>query len=149
MDSPGIYTLAQREGWRLVADAVRAEQGRMFMQLWHMGRMVLPDYIGGQLPLAPSAVASDAEVRNAEGVKKQLVVPKAMTLAEIQQTVKDFALAARSAIDAGMDGVEIHAANGFLIDQFIRSSTNLRQDEYGGDVQKRARFLFEVLDAVW
>ncbi|VAW57562.1 NADH:flavin oxidoreductases, Old Yellow Enzyme family, partial [hydrothermal vent metagenome] len=148
VNSPGIYNDEQQQGWKLVADAVHQQQGKIFVQLWHMGRVVLPDFIDGQQPLAPSAIAATGSIYSPTGISKELVEPRALTQQEIFESVNDFRLAARRSIDAGLDGVEIHAANGFLIDQFIRSSSNQRNDEYGGNYKKRARFCLEVTQAI-
>jgi len=148
MNSPGLYNDQQQLGWKIVADAVHQQGGRIFTQLWHMGRMVLPDYIEGKQPVAPSAVRAEGNFRNPDGEPKDFVAPRALSPAEISVIVNDFRLAARRAVDAGLDGVEIHAANGFLIDQFTRSSTNHRTDQYGGDFKRRARFLLEVTQAI-
>lgn len=146
--APGIYTDAQQSGWALVADAVHANGGRIFMQIWHMGRAVLTESIGGQKPLAPSAIAADGELPNSQGVPTAFETPEVMTLAQINEVVAAFATAARRAIDAGLDGVEIHAANNFLIDAFLRDGTNKRSDEYGGSLENRSRFLLQAVDAV-
>lgn len=113
-----------------------------------MGRMVLPDFFGGKQPVAPSALIATGEIKNQQGESKSVVEPRALSKQEILQIVDDFRLAARRAIDAGLDGIEIHAANGFLIDQFIRSSSNHRDDEYGGNYKNRSRFLLEICQAI-
>lgn len=146
--APGLYTDAQEAGWRQVADAVHEANGRIFVQLWHMGRAVLEDDLGGVRPLAPSEVAASGEHRGKSGVKKPFSVPRPMTRADISRTVDDFVRSAERAVAAGLDGVEIHAANNFLIDSFLRDGTNLRTDSYGGSVENRARFLIEVVDRV-
>lgn len=148
MNSPGMYNDQQQQGWNLITDAVHQQGGRIFTQLWHMGRMVLPDFNNNKPPVAPSAIRAEGGFKNPDGESKDFVGPIALSVAEIQSIVNDFRLAARRAIDSGMDGVEIHAANGFLIDQFTRSSTNLRTDQYGGDFKKRTRFLLEVTQAI-
>lgn len=147
-NSPGLYNDEQQQGWKLVADAVHKQEGKIFVQLWHMGRMVLPDYVNGEQPVAPSALSAVGEFYNQQGESKSFVEPRALTKQEIHQIVNDFRLAARRAIDAGLDGVEIHGANGFLIDQFTRSSTNHREDEYGGNYKNRVKFLLEVSQAI-
>jgi N-ethylmaleimide reductase len=147
LGSPGIYTEAQAAAWTRVTDAVHLRGGRIFLQLWHTGRVSHPDFLDGGTPLGPSAVAAKGDARTASG-KKPYVVPRAMTEKDIRTTVQDFARAAILARDAGFDGVEIHAANGYLIDQFIRDGSNLRTDAYGGTVRKRLRFLMEVTEAV-
>ncbi|WP_114287840.1 alkene reductase [Candidatus Halocynthiibacter alkanivorans] len=146
--APGIYTDEQQAGWAAVADAVHAEGGRIFMQIWHMGRAALSESIEGQKPLAPSPVAATGEIPNSKGVPTAFDTPEAMSAAQIREAVSAFATAARRAIDAGLDGVEIHAANNFLIDAFLRDGSNRRSDEYGGSVENRSRFLLEVVDAV-
>ena len=145
--SPGIYTEAQAAGWQRVTDAVHQRRGRIFLQLWHTGRVSHPDFLDGQTPVGPSAVMAVGETHTPSG-KKPYVMPRAMTKQEIAVTVRDYAQAATRARDAGFDGVEIHAANGYLIDQFIRDGSNRRTDEYGGAVQNRLRFLVEVTEAV-
>jgi N-ethylmaleimide reductase len=145
--SPGIYTEAQAAGWQSVTHAVHQRGGRIFLQLWHTGRVSHPDFLDGQTPVGPSAVIAAGETHTPYG-KKPYVMPRAMTKQEIAVTVRDYAQAAKHARDAGFDGVEIHAANGYLIDQFIRDGSNLRADEYGGSVQNRLRFLLEVTEAV-
>lgn len=146
--APGLYTDHHQAGWAKVATAVRAEGGQMFMQLWHMGAAVIPDHIDGAQPVAPSAVALAGEIPDRQGTPTRFVTPRALTQPEIAEVVADFAESAERAIAAGLDGVEIHAANSFLIDQFLRDSTNHRTDRYGGSVANRARFLLEVVDAV-
>lgn len=146
---PGLVTDAQVRGWREVTEAVHAEGGTIFAQLWHVGRMThpltLPD---GELPVAPSAVAIEGkQIFTRDGLLDH-VTPRQLTVSEITQTVRDFASAARRAIEAGFDGVEIHGANGYLIHQFIADNTNLRTDEYGGSVAGRLRFATEVVEAV-
>ncbi len=147
-NSPGIFNDAQQQGWKQVADAVHAQKGIIFVQIWHMGRMVLPDFFGGKQPVAPSALIATGEIKNQQGESQSVVEPRALSKQEILQIVDDFRLAARRAVDAGLDGIEIHAANGFLIDQFIRSSSNHRDDEYGGNYKKRSRFLLEICQAI-
>ncbi|NUS56645.1 MAG: alkene reductase [Streptomycetaceae bacterium] len=146
---PGIHTDAQTDGWRAVPDAVHAEGGTIFAQLWHVGRMshprVLPD---GELPVAPSAVRIDgASIFTQDGWVDH-VTPRALTADEIDRTVRDFARAAENAVAAGFDGVEIHGANGYLIQQFLADNTNRRTDGYGGSLQGRLRFPIEVVEAV-
>ncbi len=148
MNSPGMYNDQQQQGWNLITDAVHQRGGHIFTQLWHMGRMVLPDFNDNTPPVAPSAVRAEGGFKNPDGESKNFVEPIALSVPEIQSIVNDFRLAARRAVDSGMDGIEIHAANGFLIDQFTRSSTNLRTDQYGGDFKNRARFLLEVTQAI-
>jgi N-ethylmaleimide reductase len=146
--TPGIYTQEQIDSWRRVADAVHAKGGKIFMQIFHTCRIALPDLLPDrQQPVAPSVVKAAGQNYTDEGMK-EFVEPRALTTEEVKETVKDFATAAKNAIDAGFDGVELHAANGYLVHQFLGTNTNLRTDEYGGSDQNRARFLFEVVDAI-
>jgi N-ethylmaleimide reductase len=146
--TPGIFTEAQIAGWRAITEAVHGQGGRIVLQLWHTGRLshpsVQPD---GALPVAPSAIAAEGEIFTPHGLKP-FVTPRALALEEIPGIVADFAQGAVNARRAGFDGVEIHAANGYLIDQFLRDGTNQRTDAYGGAVENRARFLKEVVEAV-
>ncbi|MFH7028340.1 MAG: alkene reductase [Heteroscytonema crispum UTEX LB 1556] len=146
--TPGIHSPEQVAGWKLVTDAVHQASGRIYLQLWHVGRISHPDLQpNGALPVAPSAIAPKGEVLTFEGMKP-FVTPRALETSEIPQIVEQYRLAAENALKAGFDGVEIHAANGYLIDQFLRDSTNKRTDEYGGSIENRARFLLEVTEAV-
>lgn len=146
--TPGIHSDAQVAGWRRVTEGVHAAGGRIFLQLWHVGRVSHPDFQpGGALPVAPSAIAPQGSVRTPGGAKPY-VTPRALDLAEIPGVVGQYAEGARRALAAGCDGVEVHAANGYLIDQFLRDGTNRRADAYGGPVESRARFLGEVVEAV-
>jgi N-ethylmaleimide reductase len=145
--SPAIYTDEHVAGWKRVTDAVHERGGRMFLQLWHMGRVSHPDFVGGLQPVGPSPVAAHGEAHTPLG-KKPYVLPRAMTREDIAGTVRDYGRASARAREAGFDGVEIHAGYGYLIDQFIRDGSNRRRDEYGGPVGKRLRFLVEVTDAV-
>lgn len=149
VQSPGIYTDKMVDGWKIVTDAVHAAGGRMVMQMWHCGRASHSDFHGGQKPPAPSAIKLDdgEQIHTPEG-KKDREVPRAMTTDEVQQTVDDYGKAAANAKRAGFDGVEIHAANGYLIDEFLQSKTNHRGDQYGGNVANRTRFLLEIVDRV-
>lgn len=144
---PGIYNDAQRQAWRQVTDAVHAKGGRIFMQIWHAGRAAHPALNDGREPVSASAIAINGETHTPQG-KLPNPVPRALTVEEIQVIVGQFADAARHAVEAGFDGVEIHAANGYLIDQFLRDGSNQRTDAYGGSLENRARFLREVLAAV-
>lgn len=151
--TPGIHDAEQIAGWRKVADAVHGEGGRIFLQLWHVGRISHPVFQpGGALPVAPTAMPVPGKtfiIDEADrGVWADVPVPQELTEDGIARIVADYAQAARNAIDAGMDGVEIHAANGYLIDQFINSASNWRSDRYGGGIENRARLLMEVTDAV-
>ena len=146
--TPGVYTPEQVESWRPVAEAVHARGGKVFMQLFHTGRIALPDFLPeGEQPVAPSAVRAKGQNYTDEGMKS-FVTPREITVEEIKQTVNDFAAAAANAVEAGFDGVELHAASGYLVQQFLTTNVNLRADEYGGSVENRARFFFEVLDAM-
>lgn len=146
--TPGIYTDAQIESWRPIAQAVHARGGKIFMQLFHAGRIALPDFLPDNAqPLAPSAVRANGQNYTDERMK-DFVTPREITKQEIAETVSDFGTAARNAIEAGFDGVELHAASGYLIQQFLTTNVNLRTDEYGGSIENRTRFLFEVLDAM-
>jgi N-ethylmaleimide reductase len=146
--TPGIHSDAQVEGWRRVTAAVHRRGGRIFLQLWHVGRISHPSVQpGGALPVAPSAIAPAGEVRTASS-PVPFVTPRALETEEIAGVVRQFADGARRAREAGFDGVEIHGANGYLIDQFLRSGSNTRTDGYGGSPAHRARFLLEVTAAV-
>jgi len=146
--TPGIYTDEQIESWSKVASAVHARGGKIFMQIFHTGRISLPDFLPDNAqPVAPSTVKANGKNQTDDG-PKDFVEPREMTVEEIKQTVKDFANAAKNAIAAGFDGVELHAANGYLVHQFLGTNTNLRTDEYGGSFENRTRFLFELVDAI-
>ncbi|MFW3171694.1 alkene reductase [Geodermatophilus sp. CPCC 206100] len=144
---PGIVTDAQVEGWRRVAAAVHARGGRIVLQVMHGGRVTHPDVNGGRRVVAPSAVAINGEGHTEEG-KQAYPVPHALTVEEARATVQDFVSAARRAVEAGLDGVEIHGANGYLLHEFLAPSSNLRADEYGGSPENRARFVVQVVTAV-
>ncbi|WP_099024610.1 alkene reductase [Mycolicibacterium palauense] len=146
VNTPGLYTDTHQRAWAGIADAVHDRGGRMFVQLWHVGRMAHPD-IGGSEPVAPSAVPAQLIARTPAG-KKPLPVPRALDTGEIPGVVESFARAARRAVDAGMDGVEIHAANGYLLHQFLADDVNRRADAYGGSPENRARLAAEVIEAV-
>lgn len=146
--SPGIYTDEMVEGWELVVNSIHESGGKVFLQLWHMGRASHSDFHDGQLPVAPSAIAiGEDHIHTPEG-KKPYEVPRALETAEIPQIVEDYRRAAERAKQAGFDGVEIHSANGYLPDQFLQSKSNQRTDEYGGTIENRYRFLGEIVDAV-
>ncbi|WP_028773753.1 alkene reductase [Shewanella waksmanii] len=149
--TPGIYTQAHIDGWRKVTDAVHAKGGKIFIQLWHVGRRS-HSIIAGEQPVAASAIKEPDQVYGPlpEGGFGMIETeaPRAMTLADIAQTQADFVQAARNAMKAGFDGVELHAAHGYLFDTFMRSSSNVRQDRYGGSQDNRMRFLLETLQAV-
>jgi N-ethylmaleimide reductase len=145
--TPGIHSAEQIAGWKSVTEAVHAVGGRMFLQLWHVGRISHPSLQpGGALPVAPTAITPAGQAMTAAGMKP-FVTPRALDTAEIAGIVEDYRLAARSARMAGFDGVELHGANGYLIDQFLRDRTNRRTDHYGGTALNRARFLIEVTEA--
>ena len=146
--TPGIHSPEQVEGWRLVTDAVHHAGGRIFLQLWHVGRISHPSLQpDGALPVAPSATAPKGQAWTLEGMK-DYVTPHALEGTEIAGIVEDFRRGAHNAREAGFDGVELHGANGYLIDQFLRDSTNRRSDDYGGSAKNRARFLMEVTEAI-
>lgn len=147
LGAPGIWNDAHVEGWKLVTKAVHAKGGRTFLQLWHMGRIAHPDFQNGELPVAPSAIAAVGKTNTPLG-KKDYVTPRAITIEEIHDLPRIYAEAAKRAIDAGFDGVEIHAANGYLLDEFIRDGSNQRTDEYGGSIDNRLRLVLEVTSAV-
>lgn len=146
--TPGIHSDAQVAAWKKVVDAVHAQGGVIFMQLWHVGRISHPDFLGGQLPVAPSAIAPrGVQTYTAQGLK-DIPTPRALETGEIAGIVEEFRRAARNAKAAGFDGIEVHGANGYLLDQFLEDGTNQRTDQYGGSVENRARLLFEVTAAV-
>jgi len=145
--TPGIYTPDQIMGWKQVTDAVHTAGGRIFVQLWHCGRISHPDFHDGELPVAPSAITAAGEAITFEGMKA-FVEPRALNTSEIPGIIEEYRHAACCAMKAGFDGVEIHAANGYLIDQFIRDGSNRRTDNYGGSLENRARLLLEVVAAV-
>ena len=150
-DTPGIWSAEQIEGWQRVTQAVHAAGGRIFMQLWHVGRVSHPDYLDGALPVAPSALAPEGHVSLLRP-KRDYVVPRALETEEIPAIVEAYRQGAINAKAAGFDGVELHGANGYLLDQFLQDSTNRRTDRYGGSIENRARLLLEVTDAaigVW
>lgn len=146
-DTPGIWSDEQVEGWKLVTKAVHAAGGRIFLQLWHVGRVSHPAYLDGQLPVAPSAIAPKGHVSLLRP-QQEYVVPRALDTAEIPAVVEAYRKGAQNAKKAGFDGVEIHGANGYLLDQFLQDSTNKRTDAYGGSIENRARLMLEVTDAV-
>ena len=146
--TPGIYSAEQVRAWRKVTEAVHAKEGRIFIQLWHVGRNSHCNFLDGQLPLAPSAESANLLMRDATGEKKITPVPQAMTKADIAQTQNDFVQAAKNAMEAGFDGVEIHSSNGYLFHQFFAGCANHRTDEYGGSVENRTRFFFETLEKI-
>ena len=147
INTPGIHTAAQVEGWKKVTQAVHEEGGKIFIQLWHVGRMSHPDFHGGELPHAPSAINPHSKSFTPQGFK-ETVTPKEMTIEEIKHTILDYQNAAKNAMEAGFDGVEIHSSNGYLLHQFFNKTSNIRKDEYGGSIENRAKILFEVIDAI-
>ncbi len=147
VNTPGVHTAEQVAGWKEVTDAVHEKDGKIFMQLWHVGRISHPKFHDGEKPLAPSPVNPEADVYTPEGFEKT-TEPKEMSIQEIQETIQEFKRAAQMAKDAGFDGVEIHSSNGYLFHQFFNKNANQRTDEYGGNIPNRARFFFDVLEAV-
>lgn len=150
-NTPGIWTEEQVAGWKKVTDRVHAANGRILLQLWHVGRISDPLYLNAQLPVAPSAIAATGHVSLVRP-KKSYVTPRALAIEEIPGIVEAYRKGAENAKRAGFDGVEIHGANGYLLDQFLQDSTNLRTDAYGGSIENRARLMLEVVDAtisVW
>ena len=147
INTPGIYSAAQVEGWKLATQAVHKNKGHIFCQLWHVGRMSQPDFHGGNLPVAPSAINPHDRSFTVQGFK-DTVTPRALTITEIHNTTRDFVKASENAVAAGSDGVEIHSANGYLFHQFFTNCSNTRTDEYGGSHENKARFFFETLLAV-
>ena len=147
LQTPGLFTDAQVQGWKLVTQAVHEQQGLIVAQLWHVGRVSHPDLLDGEIPVSASAVQQAGYVSLLRP-KREYVVPRPLEIAEIKSIVEQYKQSAIKAKEAGFDGVELHAANGYLIDQFLQSKTNLREDEYGGSVENRARLLLEVVDAL-
>lgn len=146
-NTPGIWSTEQVEGWKGITRAVHETGGLILLQLWHVGRISDPIYLDGATPVAPSAIAPAGHVSLVRP-EKPFVTPRELTVAEIAAIVEDYRHAAENAKAAGFDGVEIHGANGYLIDQFLQQSSNQRTDEYGGSIENRSRFLLEVTDAV-
>lgn len=144
---PGIYLDAQVKAWKKITEAVHSRGGRIFLQLWHVGRISHPDFHGGELPVAPSAIAPKGHAVTYTGMQP-FVTPRALTTEELPGIVEHYRQAAKHALSAGFDGVEIHAANGYLLDQFLRNGSNQRDDNYGGSVENRCRLLLEVTSAV-
>ena len=145
VNTPGIYSEKQTQAWKQVTEAVHNEGGKIFIQLWHVGRLSHPYYLNGELPLAPSAINPHHSIRTPEG-NKISVSPKEMSLSEIKDVVREFAMAATNAMLAGFDGVEIHSSNGYLLHQFFAPCSNIRTDDYGGSMENRTRIIFEILD---
>ncbi|HTL73099.1 MAG TPA: alkene reductase [bacterium] len=146
-DTPGIWSAAQVDGWKLITEAVHQAGGRMVLQLWHVGRISDPMFLNGALPVAPSAIAAAGHVSLVRPLKP-FVTPRALALEEIPGIIEAYRVGAENAKKAGFDGVEIHGANGYLLDQFLQDKTNHRTDNYGGPVENRARLMLEVTDAV-
>ncbi|CAD6558331.1 alkene reductase [Paraburkholderia sabiae] len=150
-DTPGIWSDEQVEGWKLVTQAVHAQGGKIFLQLWHVGRVSDPIFLDGELPVAPSAIAPQGNVSLVRP-QRPFVTPRALDISEIPGIVAAYRKGAENAKKAGFDGVQVHGANGYLLDQFLQDSTNKRTDAYGGPIENRARLLLEVTDAcidVW
>ncbi len=149
--TPGIWSREQVDGWKLVTGAVHAAGGRIFLQLWHVGRISDPSFLNGEPPVVPIAIAAQGHVSLLRP-QRPYPTPRALELKEIPGIVEAFGVGAENAQAAGFDGVEIHGANGYLLDQFLQDSSNHRTDEYGGSVENRARLMLEVVDAavsVW
>lgn len=146
-DTPGIWSEQQIAGWKKITESVHKEGGRIFLQLWHVGRISDPKFLDGELPVAPSAIQPDGRL-SLQKMGHKIVKPRALENHEVKQIVQDYKQGAINAKAAGFDGVEVHAANGYLIDQFLQTGTNVRTDEYGGSVENRARFLMEIVDAI-
>ena len=145
--APGIWSQEQVAAWKPVTDEVHARGGRIILQLWHMGRLVHPDFLGGAQPVSSSATKAPGYAHTAEG-KKDYVEARALETSEIPRVIADYVHAAKNAVVAGFDGVQIHGANGYLIDQFLRDNSNFRTDQYGGSIENRIRLLREVTQAV-
>ena len=147
-NTPGIHSLEQVKGWRTITEAVHQEGGRIFLQLWHAGRISHPSLQpGGVLPVAPSAIKPDGDAVTYDGLNP-FVTPRALDITELPGIVAHYRHGAHYALEAGFDGVEVHSANGYLLDQFLRDGSNHRTDAYGGSIENRARLLFEVVEAV-
>jgi 2,4-dienoyl-CoA reductase-like NADH-dependent reductase (Old Yellow Enzyme family) len=146
-DTPGVWSQEQVKGWRQVTAAVHAAGGRMLLQLWHVGRVSDPSFLGGALPVAPSAIAPEGMVRLVRP-QRPYVTPRALDTSEIPSVVEAYRQGAANALAAGFDGAEIHGANGYLLDQFLQDGSNHRTDRYGGCIENRARLMLEVTDAV-
>lgn len=145
--APGIWSDAQVEAWKPVTDAVHDAGGRIILQLWHMGRLVHPDFLGGAQPVSASVTTAPGDAHTAEG-KKPYAEARALRLDEIPRIIGDYVHAARNAMRAGFDGVQLHSANGYLIDQFLRDNSNFRDDAYGGPIENRIRLMSEVTQAI-
>jgi N-ethylmaleimide reductase len=145
--TPGIYTHDQIENWKKVTKSVHEKGGVIYLQLWHVGRVSHSSFLDGKIPVAPSAIAIDGQHFTFQGMQ-DFETPKELEISEIKKIVEDYAKAARNAIEAGFDGVEIHGANGYLVDQFLKDGSNKRNDIYGGSLENRVRFLCEIIEAV-
>jgi 2,4-dienoyl-CoA reductase-like NADH-dependent reductase (Old Yellow Enzyme family) len=146
-NTPGIWSREQTAGWKRITDAVHEAGGRIALQLWHVGRISHQSYLGGELPVAPSAIAAQGHVSLVRP-KQDYPTPRALELDEIPGIIDAYRQGSKNALEAGFDGVEIHGANGYLLDQFLQTSANQRTDEYGGSIENRARLMLEVADAV-
>jgi len=147
VNAPGIYSLEQVRGWKRVTDEVHKKGGLIFLQIFHVGRISHPDFLGGKSPVAPSNIKPTGQVFTPNGMK-DYEMPKELELNEISTIINDFKIAAQNAKDAGFDGVEVHGANGYLINQFIDDISNKRTDSYGNSIKNRSKILFEVIDTV-
>ena len=145
--APGIWSDEQVEGWKAITSAVHEEGGKIVLQMWHMGRIVHPDFLGGEPPVSASATTAPGHAHTPDG-RKDYEQARELSVEDIARVVEDYRHAAQNAKKAGFDGVQLHGANGYLVDQFLRDSTNLRTDEYGGPPENRVRFLREVLEAL-
>lgn len=146
-NTPGIWNKEQIKGWQLVTQAVHEKRGKILLQLWHVGRISAPMFLDGDQPVAPSAIRPAGHIKLVRPLKV-FPTPRALETDEVKKIVQDYKNAAQNAKEAGFDGVEIHAANGYLIDQFLQSGTNHRTDQYGGSLENRMRFLLEITDAL-
>jgi len=145
-NTPGIYSSEQIQAWKKTTQLVHEKGGKIFLQIWHVGRVSHPIYLNGESPVAPSAVKLDGRVPRTEDL--EYGTPRALELNEVAGIIEDFKQAALNAIEAGFDGVEIHGANGYLIDQFLHQETNTRTDKYGGSIENRSRFALQIVDEV-
>ncbi len=145
-NTPGIFTKEQIEGWKLTTKKVHAKGGKIFLQIWHVGRVSHPHFLNGETPVAPSAVKLNGHVPRSGDL--EYGIPRALETHEVSAIIEDYKQAALNAIEAGFDGVEIHGANGYLIDQFLHQQTNLREDKYGGSIENRSRFALQIVDEV-
>lgn len=145
--APGVYTDEMEQGWKRVTDAVHKRGGKIVLQLWHMGRLSHPVFLDGEPTVAPSAILPKGRTRDGSG-QRPYEMPRALEVSELPGIIEDYVTAAKRALRAGFDGVEIHGANGYLLDQFIRHGSNQRNDEYGGSIENRLRFPLQVVEAV-